>query len=104
MPHLKCYEKGCASNHCTHCVLSRIHVGSNALCESFSQRTKENEHQAEFEFEFAQDLEMATRLDGHNVHCDNRMCRFQESGACHHEHVRIEGVPQGPICASFLPR
>lgn len=47
---------------------------------------------------------MATRLDGHNVHCDNRMCRFQESGACHHEHVRIEGVPQGPICASFLPR
>lgn len=104
MPHLKCYERGCASNHCTHCVLGTIQIGRSAHCESFEKKTKENEATAEFEFEFAQDMEMATRMDGHNICCQNHMCRFQENEMCQHEHVRIEGVPQGAICSSFLPR
>ncbi len=104
MPHLKCYENECASNYCTHCVLDSIKVGLEAYCESYRKRTEENKNVAEFEFEFAKDMNLASHMDGHPIQCDNIMCKFQETGTCHHNHVRIDSKARGPLCVSFERR
>lgn len=104
MPHLRCYEKGCASNHCTHCVLDSIKIGLNAYCQSYRKKNEHNKDLAAFEFEYAQDMCLASALDGHPVQCANTACRFQETGQCHQNHVRIDSQAQGAVCVTFEPR
>ena len=104
MPHLKCYENGCHSNYCAHCVLDSIKVGLDAYCHSYRPKEEKTKDDARCEYEFARDMGYAANMDSHPIQCDNTRCKYQESGMCHHNHVRIDAKAQGPLCVSFDPR
>jgi hypothetical protein len=104
MPHLKCYEQKCKSNYCGHCVLDSIMVGINAMCQSYKEKEEETKDDAKYEYEFARDMGYAANMDSHPIQCANTRCRYQESGICHHTHVRVDSKVQGPLCVSFDPR
>lgn len=104
MPHLKCYEKGCMSNYCSHCVRDGIRVDEKARCQSFKEKNEDNKDVAEYEYEFACDMGLPSKMDGHPIDCENAMCKFQGEGVCHLNHVRIENKAQGPLCVSYEAR
>lgn len=104
MPQLKCYEDKCAHNHCTHCVREIIKVGFDAYCKSYRKKTPENEDVAAFEYEYAMDMGLPSHMDGHPIECENTICKFQGSGICHHQYVKVDQKVQGPLCVSFEKR
>ena len=62
MPHLKCYENGCHSNYCAHCVLDSIKVGLDAYCHSYRPKEEETKDDARCEYEFARDMGYAANI------------------------------------------